>query len=89
MSQGRIYFPQDNPWWKTRVEGQLFVWQGLNDEPDDIVDMVSLGAHYVDWSAFDSRELSNVRPTNKEERFISKPGMSIVETVDMDLPCYF
>lgn len=89
LSQGRLFFPEDNPGWKNLVEGQLFVWQGLKDEPDDIVDMVSLGAHYVDWAAFDSTQLENVRPQESGDRLVSSIGINITQDVDIDFPSYF
>ena len=60
MNQGRIFLPKDYRQWKRRVEDQLFVWQGLDDEQDDIVDMVSTAAFHVDWGGFDVNSLENV-----------------------------
>jgi hypothetical protein len=89
MSQGRMYLPLDNPSWKHQVEGQLFVWQGLRDEPDDIVDMVSLGAHYVDWSTFDANSLENAIPKELQEKPRQYSGISVVQDVNIDFPSYF
>jgi predicted phage terminase large subunit-like protein len=90
MSQGRVFFPEENYPWKNKVEDQLFVWQGLKDEPDDIVDMVSMAAHYVDWSLFDATALENAVPKTKPKK---KPsvlgGMSVVSNVDIEFPNYF
>jgi len=41
MRQGRIYLPKEHREWKPKIVNQLFVWTGDEDEPDDIVDMVS------------------------------------------------
>lgn len=89
MSQGRIFFPEDFPAWKNRVEGQLFVWQGLKDEPDDIVDMVSLAAHYVDWSTFDATCLENAQARTEPLITARPPAISVTSTVNIEFPNYF
>ena len=53
MDQGRILLPNKADWLE-KVEGQLFIWTGDPDEPDDIIDTVSRAANYVDWTDFDS-----------------------------------
>ena len=88
MSQNRIFLPEENYTWKSRVEEQLFVWQGLKDEPDDIVDMVSMAAHYIDWSTFDASYLENAVPKERKKSH-SPLGISIVKDVDFDFPSYF
>lgn len=60
MNQGRLFLPKDHRPWKRKVMDQIFVWQGDPDEPDDIVDMFSMGPRYVDWREFDSNQLENV-----------------------------
>lgn len=89
MSQGRIYLPEDNPAWKSEVTGQLFVWQGLKDEPDDIVDMVSMAAHYVDWSLFEATSLETATPKSEVKRPKVVGGMSVLTSIDVEFPNYF
>lgn len=88
MKQGRIYLPADSKKWKKQVEDQLFVWQGLPDEPDDIVDMFSMGCDYVDWGKYDSNLLENVS-SQEESSVINHNPVQITSEVSYDLPNYF
>ena len=86
MKQGRLFLPRDHKPWKRRVTDQIFVWQGDPDEPDDIVDMFSMGPNYVDWSEFESSQLENVKPQINKQ--VSQQSVRVLDSLPMSAPNY-
>jgi phage terminase large subunit-like protein len=87
--QGRMYFPTQDPDWKKVITDQLFVWQGLKDEPDDVVDMVSTAHNYVNWTLFDETHLSQAVPPETKSRKRDEVQIRIHQDVEYDFPSYF
>jgi hypothetical protein len=86
MNQGRLFLPDEHRPWKKQVMDQVFIWQGLPDEPDDIVDMFSMGPNYVSWDQFDSSQLENVEITRQEQVF--KQAVYVSNDVEFNIPHY-
>jgi hypothetical protein len=86
MNQGRIFLPKDHRPWKKKVMDQVFIWQGLPDEPDDIVDMFSMGPNYVTWQAFDSTQLDSIEMVADEQ--VAEQSVRVSEDVSFTVPSY-
>ena len=86
MRQGRILLPEWESWLKF-VEDQLWVWQGLPDEPDDVIDMISRAVNSVAWGEFDESQAEKEDESDGAS-FMQRP-VDTVEVSEFVMPNYF